>query len=420
VAWECEEMNKKRIAITGIGVVSPIGIGKEKYWQSLQSGASGINPITLFNTDSYNVKVAGEISSFDARRHFTKRELIDLNRGTELLFLSSKLALEDSRLEINENNTDNYGVSVGTTFGSLHSLSEFDKESVRKGPQLVSPSLFPNTVANLPASRLSIYFKIKGFNATLSSGMCASLDAMDYAMKAIEFHGRAAVVTGALEEMCQESFLGFYRLKYLSGYKKNTKAVSSPFDKRRNGIVFGEGSGAMVLEDLKKAKRRNAPIYAEILSIASNFDPFPLHRYNPRGEGMARVMKLALQKAGLKPKDIDYICANANSTKDADFIEAKAISEVFGDYYKKIPVSSIKSMIGETYSTAGSLAAIASIGAMQNDFIPPTINYKMDDPAIDLNLVPNKAREKSLKRVMVNSFGESGSNACLILQKYKG
>lgn len=412
-----DRMNKKRIVITGIGVVSPIGIGKKKYWQALRAGESGVRPITLFNTDSYNVKVAGEITEFDPTRHFTKRELIDLNRATALLLLASKLALKDSQIVINEDNTDDYGVSVGTTFGSLHSLSEFDKESVVKGPQLVNPALFPNTVANLPASQVSIYFKIKGFNATVSTGMCAALDAIDYAIKAIQFHGKTAVVTGALEEMCEQTFLGFYSLRYLSGYEENENVISCPFDKRRNGIVFSEGSGAMILEDFVAAKKRGANIYAEILSVVSNYDPFRLNRYNPDGKGMINAMKLALQKAGLEPENIDYVCANANSTKDADLIEAKAIKEVFGKHYKEIPVSSIKSMIGESYSAAGSLAAIASIGAIQNGFIPPTINHEITDPKIDLNIVANKAVEKDIKTVMVNSFGQNGSSSCLIIRK---
>jgi 3-oxoacyl-[acyl-carrier-protein] synthase II len=409
---------RKRVVITGIGVVSPIGIGKEKYWQSLKSGQSGIKPITLFNTDGYNVNVAGEITEFDPARHFSKRALIDFNRATALLILSSKLAIEDSRIDINDENTDKTGVSVGTTFGSLHSLSEFDKESVLKGPQLVNPALFPNTVANLPASQVSIYFKIKGFNATVSTGMCSALDAIDYAIKAIQWHDRKMVVTGALEEMCEQTFLGFYKLKYLSGHKKNDAAISCPFDKRRNGIVFSEGSGSMILEDLSSAKERNADIYAEILSVASNFDPFRLNRYNPKGDGMVGSMKLALQKANLNPQDIDYICANANSTQDADLIEAEAIKGVFGRYCKNVPVSSIKSMVGDSYSAAGSLAAIASIGAMRDHFIPPNINCESIDPAIDLNLVIDKMEERNVRTVMINSFGQNGANACLIIRKY--
>jgi 3-oxoacyl-[acyl-carrier-protein] synthase II len=412
-------MNKKRIVITGIGVVSSIGIGKESYWEALKKGQSGIRPITIFNTDSYTVKSAGEITEFDPKEYFTKRELINSDRATALLLLSSKMALEDSKVTITADNTNGIGVSVGTTFGSLQSLSEFDKESVTKGPQLVNPSRFPNTVANLPASQVSIYFKIKGFNTTVSTGMCAGLDAIDCSIKAITNHNRKIILTAGLEEMCEQIFLGFYKLKYLSGANSNGEIFSRPFDRRRNGIVFGEGCGVVVLEDLESAQKRRAHIYAEIGGFASSFDPFRMNRYNPKGIGMMQAMKLALEKAKLQPKDIDYICANANSTVDGDLAEARAIKKVFGAEAKKIPTSSIKSMIGETYSAGGMLSTIAAIGAICNNFIPPTINTQNIDPAIDFNLVVNKAREADIKTVMINAFGQNGACSSLIIKRYK-
>ena len=410
-------MWNKRIAITGVGIVSPIGIGKTAYWKALREGQSGIKPITLFNSDPYKVKLAGEASLFDPGKNFSKKELIYFDRATMLLLTASKSALGDAQITINDENTHDIGVAIGTTFGSLQSLSEFDKESVNEGPQFVNPSHFPNAVANLPASQVSIYFKIKGFNVTVSTGMCASLDAIDFAIKAIQYHGRKIVVTGTVEEMCEHTFLGFYKLRALSGCENGEIPISCPFDQRRNGIIFSEGSGAIILEDFEYAKNRGARVYAEILSIASNFDPFRLNRYNPRGTGMVEVMELALSKAHLTPRDIDYICANANSTYDADLIETQAIRQVFGDRAYEIPVSSIKSMIGETYSAAGCLSAIASIGAMQNDFVPPTINYIFKDPQLDLDFVVNTSRELSVNTIMINSFGQNGANSSLIIKK---
>lgn len=410
---------KKRIVITGVGVVSPIGIGKEMYWNALSEGRSNFGPITLFDTSELKVKIAGEITEFDPKQFFDEVSLINLDRATTLLSCATKLALEDAKIKITDKNTHRIGVSIGTTFGSLHSLSEFDKESLRKGPQLVNPSNFPNTVANSPASRLSIRFKIKGFNTTVSTGMCAGIDAIDYAVKSIKLHNRKVVITGAVEEMCEQTFLGYLKLNYLSGLNSNSEPISCPFDKRRDGIIASEGSGVIVLEELESALARNATIYAEVISTASNFEPYRLHKYNPKGKGMTEAMKLAIERANMIPEDIDYICANANSTQDADFIETQAIKEVFGDYAKKIPVSSIKSMIGETYSASGGLAAIASIGAINRGFIPPTINYEEKDSRLDLDYVPNKARKIKINTVMINSFGQNGANSVLIIKRYE-
>lgn len=410
---------KKRIVITGMGVLSSIGRGKEEYWRALKEGRCGIRAITVFNTDEYKIKEACEVPNFDPQRHFTKREVVNFNRATALLILTTKQTLEDASISVKDVNIKDFGVSIGTTFGSLHSLSEFDRESVIKGPQLVNPALFPNTVANFPASQVSIYFKIKGFNTTISTGMCAGLDAIDCSIKAINDHDRRAVITGALEEMCEETFLGFYKLKYLSGMNGNGGVLSCPFDRRRNGIVFGEGAGVMVLEDLKSARARGANIYAEICGFASSFDPFRLNRYNLKGSGMTESMDLALQKAGLEPKDVDYICVSANSTTDGDLAEARAIRKVFGSLSKNIPVSSVKSMVGETYSAGGALSTIAAVGAIYNHFIPPTINIKSIDPEIDLNLVINKAKTANIKTVMVNAFGQNGACSSLIIKRFK-
>jgi len=249
--------------------------------------------------------------------------------------------------------------------------------------------------------------------------MCAGIDAIDYAVKSIRLHNRKTVVVGAVEEMCEQEFLGYYKLKYLSGLGNNTEPTSCPFDKRRNGIIYSEGAGVIILEELGEALKRKSTIYAEILGTATNFEPYRLHRYSPKGKGMADAMKLALERSNMKPKDIDYICANANSTQDADLIESQAIKEVFEDYAKKIPVSSIKSMIGETYSASGSLATIASIGAICQDFIPPTINYKEKDSKLDLDYVPNKARKVRINTAMINSFGQNGANSVLIIRRHK-
>jgi 3-oxoacyl-[acyl-carrier-protein] synthase II len=412
-------MNKKRIVITGIGVISPIGIGKEEYWQALEEGRSGFRPITLFDTKDLKVKIAGEITQFDPKQFLGPKGLRTQDRATTLLSSAVKLALEDAHLEVAEENTHQIGVVVGTTFGSLRSISEFDKKVIIDGPRYVNPSLFPNTVINSPAAQASIRFGIKGFNTTVSSGMCSSLDALSYALDFIKFNRAKALVVGAVEEMCAQTFLAFYKLNYLSGLNKNSNPLSCPFDRRREGIVFSEGAGVVILEDLESAIKRKATIYAEILGLGSSFLPFRLHRYHPSGLGMIESMRSSLEQAHLISQDIDCIFANANSTQDADLIETKAIKEVFSKYALKIPITAIKSMVGETFSAGGILALVAGLGSLAKDFIPPTINYLEKDPHCNLDYVPNQARKQKLNRIMINAFGPNGANTSLIIGRVK-
>jgi len=410
----------KRIVITGIGVISPIGIGKDQYWQSLSEGKSGFKNITLFDTSDLKVKVGGEITEFNPKDILGKKGLIDLDRATTLLSSAAKFALEDSQIDISNINSPITGISVGTTFGSLNSLSEFDRQSLEEGPNFVNASRFPNTVVNSPASRVAIRYGVKGPNATISTGFCASIDALDYAIHCMNANRADRVIVGAVEEMCFQTFFGFYRLGYLSGLSDNSEPLSRPFDKRRDGIIFSEGSAVFILEDSKKAEERNANIYAEVLGVGSNFDPFRLDKFNPNGTGIIEAMKLALTKANLKPDDISCIFANANSTQDADIVETKAIKEVFGTQASKIPITAIKSMIGESFSSSGSLSLAAALGSIAKDFIPPTVNLEEKDSLCDLDYVSNTARTQKLGKIMVDSFGPNGANSVLIIGKYEG
>ncbi|MEW6100887.1 MAG: beta-ketoacyl-[acyl-carrier-protein] synthase family protein [Candidatus Omnitrophota bacterium] len=401
-------MNNKRVVITGVGVVSSLGIGKEIFWENLFNGRSGFRPITLFDTKDLKVRVGGEITEFNPKTILGEKGLMDLDRATLLLLSAAKLVIDDAQLQINPDNEQCIGVSVGTTFGSLHSISKFDRESLTEGVRYVNPSIFPSTVGNSPASRISVWFKIKGFNSTLSTGMCAALDAIDYARDFIRLGKIDTIIAGSVEDFAIQTFLGFYKLNYLS-------CESTPFDKRRSGIVFSEGATGLLLQELNSAKKAKAKIYAEVLGIGSCFDPARFYKYNPKGDGMKRAMKLALEDAALKPKDIDCIFANANSTKDADRIETQAIKEVFGEHAKKMPVTAVKSMLGESFSVSGGLATVAAIGALNKGLIPATINYLEKDNDCDLDYVPNKARSAKLSKVMINAFGPNGANTSLIL-----
>lgn len=412
-------MYRKRIVITGIGVISPIGIGKEPYWQSLSEGKLGFRPVTLFDTSDLKVKTAGEITDFNPKEILGKKGLVDLDRATMLLLVATKFALEDARLEISEDTARNTGISIGTTFGSLNSLSEFDQQSLEEGPHFVNASRFPNTVINSPASRVAIRHAVKGPNSTLSTGFCAAIDALEYAINCINSDRAMTMIAGAVEEMCIQTFLGFYNLGYLVGLNNNHEPISCPFDKRREGIIFSEGSSAIILEDLNLALERNAYIYAEVLGIGSNFDPFRLDKFNPEGTGIAEAMKSALGVANLKPEDIDCIFANANSTQDADFVETKAIKATFGNLADKIPITAIKSMVGESFSASGSLAIAAALGSLEKDFVPATINLQEKDPGCDLDYVPNVSRKQRINKAMINCFGPNGANSVLIIGRYQ-
>ena len=410
--------DRTRIVITGLGVISPIGIGKEQYWQGLLEGRSGFRPVTLFDTSDVKVKIAGEVSDFNPKEMLGEKGLMDLDRATLLLLSAARLAINDTNLKITNDNTYRMGVAIGTTFGSLHSISRFDCESLREGPQYVNPSIFPSTVANSPASRLNIRYGIKGFSSTISTGMCASLDALDYARDLIDLNRASIVFTGAVEDLSIQAFLGFYKLGYLSGIADG-KSLSCPFDKRRNGIILSEGAMVIILEELTSALSRKAVIYAEILGLGSCFDTSRFHRYSPQGEGLVRAMRLAMEDAKIDYKDISCIFANANSTKDADLIESRAIKEAFGDIAYDIPVTAIKSSLGESYSVSGGFATVAACFSLTENLIPPIANYEERDDACDLDYVINRPRKKELANAMINTFGPNGASTVLIVGKFK-
>ncbi len=409
-------MNKKRIVITGVGVVSPIGIGKADFWKNLFAGKSGVKPITLFDTASLKVKVGGEAGEFNPQEILGESRLMDLDRATLLLLCASKLCLDDVGVKIDEGNTGRTGVAVGTTFGSLYSVSKYNRESLTEGPRFANPSIFPSTVGNSPASRVSIQFKIKGFNTTISTGMSAGLDALEYAADQITLDRADHVLAGAVEDFSPVTFMGFYKLDYLSGLN-GSQPCSCPFDKRRNGVVFAEGATVFMIEDTESARKNSRHIYAEIKGVGSAFDPARFYRYNPAGEGMQRAMRMALDDAGIEPDDIDAIFANANATRGADAVETLAIKNVFGDYAGTVPVTAIKAMTGETFSNSGSLSLAAALAALDKNMVPLLLNYEQEDANCDLHFVLHKPLEKKITNVLVNTFGPNGGCTSVVLGK---
>lgn len=411
---------RKRIVITGLGILAANGIGKEEFWTALKEGRSGVGPVSLFGTSNLRSKLGGQIPDFNAEAIFGPKGLRNLDRSTKLALCASKMALDDAGIKhpLGEDATDDFGVSLGSTMGSVWSISEFDKDALRDGPRNVNPALFPNTVINSPASHISIAFNIQGFNCTMSTGFCSSPDAIFYAMNMISLYEYKVVLAGGVEELCEQTYKGFYKIGHLAGSRTGKEELDCPFDKRRNGIVLGEGCSIFVLEELEHAMGRGASIYAEVLGYGTAFDPACRNIYSPKAEGAAEAMRRCLEDAGLAADDIDYIAAGANSTLDCDAMEALAVGKVFGKRAAKVPISAVTSMVGESFSASGAVNLAAALGAIAKGFLPPTINYEREDRRCDLDVVPNKARQARVDKVMVDSFSPTGPSSILAIGRY--
>ena len=409
-----------RIVITGIGVLASNAIGKKEFWKAAVEGISGIKPVSLFDTSKLRTKLAGEIKDFNPEAILGQKGLRNMDRSTKLALAASRLALDDAGIAnpIPEEETDVFGVSLGTTMGSVWSISEFDKEALTAGPRSVNPALFPNTVINSPASQISIRFNIQGFNSTISTGFCSSPDAIYYAMNMMSLYDYEVVLAGGVEELCEQTYKGFYKIGHLAGSRVGKEEIDCPFDKRRNGIIFGEGAVMFVMEGLERAKRRRAKIYGELLGYGTAFDPDSKNIYSPKAKGAIRAMKACLEDARLDAGDVGYVSAGANSTLDCDAMETVAVKGAFGSAAKKLPVSSVKSMIGETYSASGAMNLAVSLGVLEENIIPPTINYEKPDRRCELDCVPNEARKKKVKNILIDSFSPTGANSVLAVGRF--
>lgn len=409
-------MYDNRVVITGLGVLSSNGIGKEVFSRMIFSGVSGIKPVSLFDTAPFKVKTAGEIADFDAARFLGPKGLRTLDRSTKLLNSAAKLALDDASLNINEENSRSAGVVIGSTLGSIKSIVDFHKEAVLEGVRYVNPALFPNTVINSPASQVSIRFNIKGFNTTLATGACSGLDAISYAVNFIKLKRAEIVLAGGVEELCLQNFLGFYKAGCLAGTAEKGVELSCPFDKRRNGVILGEGACVLVLEDYEHALRRGARIYAEIKGLAGSFEPYDEAGQATEGSGIKSAIRKSLAKAEVPVDGIDYISASANSSVAGDLREAAAISVVFGACVRKVPVAAIKSMIGECFSAGSAFQAAEAVCAIEAQMVPATVNYAEPDTECALN-VPGAAFSRRVNNVLINSAGAGGCGSCAVVSK---
>ncbi|OEU45973.1 MAG: beta-ketoacyl-[acyl-carrier-protein] synthase II [Desulfobacterales bacterium S7086C20] len=412
-------MERRRVVITGIGVVTPVGSGNGKFWNALMEGKGGVDLISRFDTSEFKTKIGAEIRDFDPKDFgIAPKSAKRMDLFTQYGVAAASLAIEDAQLQLGEYN-DNVGTMIGTGIGGLMTLEKEKKKLVEsRNPSRVSPFLIPMMMPNAVNANVSIMHKLTGTSPCIANACATGLYALIYATKDIVLGDFDVVIAGGSEAILTEiAASSFANMKALSRRNDDPKKACRPFDKDRDGFVIGEGGGVLVLESLEHALARNAKIYAEIVGYATNTDAYHITAPDPNARMVKKAICDSMGMAGLEPKDVDYINAHGTSTPLNDKSEATAISEVFGDY--KVPISSTKSMIGHLIGAAGAVEAVACALAIKNQIIPPTINYETPDPAMDVNVI-SEPTHADLNVVMNNSFGFGGHNAVMVLKKYDG
>lgn len=410
---------KKRVVITGIGAVTCLGTGNKNIWEAIKEGKCGISKITRFDASEYATQIAGELMDFDPEQYFGKKEARRMDRYTQYALAATKIAVEDSGLNLDEIDKNRMGVIFGTGIGGIETLEEQKVTLIEKGPDRISPFLIPMMIANMAAGQIAIETGAKGVNETVLTACASSTNAVGDAFKIIRNGEADVIITGGSEApITPLSFAGFCSLKAMSRSNDRPECASRPFDAERDGFIMSEGGAILILEELEHAVKRGAKIIAEITGYGATADAYHITAPAPDGEGAARSMQMAVKDAGIDFKDIDYINAHGTSTELNDKAETTAIKETFGEYAYKLPVSSTKSMIGHMMGASGAIEAIFCAYALKEGFIPATINYNNPDPECDLDYVPNKGRKADIKYAMSNSFGFGGHNATLVLKKY--
>ncbi len=413
-------MDKKRVVVTGIGVISPVGIGLDKFWKSLIEGKSGIDTITTFDTDDLPSNIAGEVRDFNPENYIEKKEIKRLDRFTQFAIAATKMALEDSKLNLLQIDRTRAGVILGSGIGGATTWEEQHSVLLEKGPRRVSPFFIPMMIINMASGQVSMAFDLKGPNFTVVTACASGTNAIGEAFKVLQRGDADIIISGGTEApITRLSMTGFSSMKALSTRNDEPSKASRPFDKDRDGFVMGEGAGIIIMETLDSALKRNARIYGEIIGYGSTADAYHLTQPSPDGEGAARAMKASILDAGILPNEVDYINAHGTSTPLNDKFETLAIKNAFGEHAYKLAISSTKSMTGHLLGAAGAIEFIVSLLATFKNEIPPTINYDNADPECDLNYVPNRAINRTVNVALSNSMGFGGHNASVIVKKYK-
>jgi len=410
---------RKRVVITGVGLVIPTGIGVKTAWRNVCEGKSGIGPLTRFDTNGFETKIAGEVKGFDPERYIEKKEIKKMDLFIQYAMAAAQEALEDSGLQIAPENADRIGVIVGTGLGGLPTLEKYHQILLERGPSRVSPFFIPMLIANLAAGQIAIRFGAKGPNTCVVTACATGAHCIGDAFRAIQYGDADAIIAGGTEaNITPLTISGFNAMKALSTRNEEPERASRPFEKNRDGFVVGEGAGIVILEALELAVQRGARIYGELVGYGYTGDAHHITAPPPDGDGAARCMRMALKDAGLRPEEVDTINAHGTSTPLNDRTETIAIKSVFGEHAKKIPVSATKSMTGHLLGAGGSTEAIFTLLAIDEGVLPPTINYEEPDPECDLDFVPNVARHQPVNVGMSNAFGFGGTNATLIFRKF--
>lgn len=408
----------RRVVVTGLGAVTPVGIGVEESWKALTNGESGIGLVTRFDASDFPSRIAGEVKGFDAEAYIDKKDIKKMDTFMHYAIAGCQMAMEDSGLSITDENAERVGVMVGAGMGGLPAIERYHEAYLQHGPKKISPFFIPMTIINMAAGHISIIYGAKGPNSSVVTACATGTHAIGDAYKIIQRGEADAMIAGGTESViCPLAFGGFGSAKALSRRNDEPARASRPFDAERDGFIIGEGAAVVILEEYEMARKRGAKIYGEVVGYGMSGDAYHMTSPSPGGEGAARCMVQALKDGGINAGDVGYVNAHGTSTPAGDAGETMAVKKVFGDHAYKLAVSSTKSMTGHLLGAAGAVEAVFSILAVERGLIPPTINYENPDPECDLDYVPNSARSVDLKYAMSNSFGFGGTNATLIFGK---
>ncbi len=410
---------RRRVVITGLGVVAPNGIGKDEFWRATIQGRSGVGLIENFDVSKLSSKIAAQVHDFDPLKYMSNMVAKKVDRFVHFGLASSRMALEDAGLDLDKGSKDRIGVCIGSVFGGILFHEEQMIAGIQKGLNRINPLTVPKVTSNAVTSYIAIEFNITGPNMVISTACASGTNAIGQAFKLIRDDESDIILSGGVEApIVPITFGSFCNLRILSSRNDSPEEACRPYDKERDGFVLGEGGAVLILEELSHAIRRNAHIYAEIIGYGFNCGAYHMVLPEPEGKEAAKAMQAAIRDAEIKPHEIDYIGAYGNSTQPNDKAETKTIKTVFKGHAYSIPISSIKSMIGHTVGASGAIEAVSGALAIENNLIPPTINYKYPDPDCDLDYVPNKARKSRLNTILLNSFGVGNTNACIILKRF--
>jgi len=411
---------KRRVVVTGVGLVTPLGTGTEKTWEGLVNGRSGIGPITRFDASAHASQIAAEVKDFDPSAWFEKKQAKTLDHFVQYGIAAAELAMQDSGLTVTEELAERVGVITGCGMGGLPTIEEYHGVLMDRGPRRITPFFIPRVIPNMPSGHISMRFGAKGPNLSLSTACAAGTHAVGEAFRHIAFGDCDVAITGGTESViCPLAVGGFSSMKALSTRNDDPEHASRPFDLERDGFIIAEGAGMIVLEELEAARARGAKIYAEMIGYGQSSDAYHIAAPPENGEGAVRCMAMALKNAQLNPEDIDYINAHGTSTPLNDRCETTAIKTVFGDHASRLAISSTKSMTGHMLGGAGGIESAFTALTLHHQCAPPTMNLENPDPACDLDYVPNTPREMNIRAAMSNSFGFGGTNGVIIMKRFE-